>query len=196
MRKVQQLIASGMKSSLDDLNRKHKTTALFASSVIQAIKESEAEGSKELQTKGIDTMAPDKQAYYVSLALREIKNIIEVANFNLEGALTPGKPIVNNMYFEKDGKAIIEVHVPFDMEVQGDDFSNVSGAFNLELRKEYADLVTYNVKLPTVAKPSVAVDLTITLPSALCTSIGADKFDTRTKVLQKYMEGLLKKELS
>ena len=34
-----------------------------------------------------------------------------------------------------------------------------------------------------------------TIPSALLSSIGADKYDTRTKVLQKYIEGLIKKSL-
>lgn len=189
--KVQNLIASKVGAALG--KGKPNVVALFASSVIQSIKENE---SDELQTKNIDTMAPDKQAYYMSLALREVKNIVEVANFNLEGALSMGKPLVSNMYFGREGGAQIEVHVPFEMEVQGEDFTNVSNAFSLELRKEYAELVTYTVKLPTAAKPSVAVDLTLNMPSALCQSIGADKFDSRTKVLQKYVEGLLKKELA
>ena len=193
---VQRTIASRVKKAVDVTAsaKKQGIAALFASSVVQAVTDSETAESKELQTKGIETMDADKQAYYVSLALREVQSIVEMANFNLQNALTQGKPSITNMFFESSGASQVEIHLPFEMEAR-DDYSEVSGAFSLELRKEYADLVTYKVKMPTATNPGVAVDITLTIPSALLSSIGADKYDTRTKVLQKYIEGLIKKSL-
>lgn len=191
MPKVATLIAANIASITEGPN----VTAIIASSVIQAVNDAETPGSKELQVSAIDSMPPDKQAYYISLALREVQSIIETANFNLGGPLQQGKPTIQGMYFERDGSAGVDVVVPFTVEAL-DDYSSVSSAFNLELRKEYKDLVKYTVKMPTVAKPNAAVELDIRIPGALLTSIGADKFDTRTKVLQKYMEGALKKELA
>lgn len=193
---VQRIIASRVKKAVvvTAAPKKRDIASIFASSVVQAVTDSETPESKELQTKGIETMDADKQAYYVNLALREVQSIVEMANFNLGNALTQGKPTISNMFFESDGKSQVEIHLPFEMEAR-DDYSEVTGAFSLELRKEYADLVTYKVKMPTATNPGVAVDITLTVPAALLASIGADKYDTRTKVLQKYIEGLLKKSL-
>lgn len=200
---VQSIISANVKAALTGSAKTPKKPArkrshlaqLFASSVLESVKNAETAESKELQTKGIEMMDPDKQAYYLGLAVREVQNIVEMANFNLGNALTQGKPAITNMFFERNGNASVDVHIPFEMEMR-DDYSEVSGAFALELRKEYKDLVTYNVTMPTATKPSVSVDVTLTIPGALLSSIGADNFDSRTKVLQKYIDGLLKKSLA
>ena len=200
---VQSIISANVKAALTGSEKKTKKparkrsriAALVASSIVESVTKAEDAESKELQTSGIETMEPDKQAYYLGLAVREVQSLVEMANFNLGNALTQGKAAVTNMFFERNGTASVDVHIPFETEVR-DDYSEMSGAFSLELRKEYKDLVTYNVTLPTATKPSVSVDITLTIPAALLASIGADQYDSRTKVLQKYIEGLLKKSLA
>lgn len=146
----------------------------------------------------IDGMSADKQAYFITLALRDIKNIIEVANFNLKNALRKSRPSITDVYFDRNGSASVDVVVPFDYqseEANKEDFSNITGAFDLELRNEYKDLVSYKVSTPTVSHPQVSLELTITIPKALMQEIGVGNYDTRTKVLAKFVDNLIKKEL-
>lgn len=149
--------------------------------------------------KKIDSMEPDKQAYFLALALRDVKNIVDVANFNMKGALKPGLPVITNMYAQRDGSAIVDIHMPFSDGRENpnkEDLNNIDGAFDMKLREEYAEIVEYRINKPTISNPEVSVDLTLTIPKALLDSIGANNFDTRTKVIKKYVESLVRKELA
>lgn len=179
-----------------------KYVNIFASEVVNAVvADKEDEKKEEAENKApskIDEMPPNKQIYFISLALRDIKNIIDVANFNLNGSLKKQKPVITEVYFNRDGSGSVDVTIPFEYtpkEEGKEDFSDVTGAFDLELRPEYKELVAYKVITPTVKHPEVSIEMTITLPKAYLQSIDATNFNTRNKVLTKNVEGLLKKEL-
>lgn len=146
----------------------------------------------------IDDMPANKQAYFLNMALREVKNIIEMASFNLNNSLKKGRPVITDVYFDRNGSGSVDVVIPFEYESDEqnkEDFSNVTGAFDMELRSEYKDLVSYKITTPTLSHPEVSIEITITIPQALMKEINVGGFDTRTKVLSKYVENLVRKEL-
>lgn len=146
----------------------------------------------------VDDMPANKQAYFLALALREVKNIIEMANFNLGNSLQKGRPTITDVYFDRNGSGSVDVVIPFEYESDEqnkEDFSNVTGAFDMELRSEFKDLVSYKINTPTLSHPEVSIEITVTIPQALMKEINVGGFDTRTKVLSKYVENLIRKEL-
>lgn len=198
--KVTTIFANAVANSLEDAGALEKKEAPKDQQEGQQDNPKGQQGGMENPVpKKIDAMEPDKQAYFIALALREVKNIIDVANFNLKNALKQEKPTITNMFFQRDNSAVVDITVPFSYAGENpnkEDFANVDSAFDLELRKEYAEMVEYKINKPSISNPDVSVDLSLTLPKGLLDSIGANKFDTRTKVVTKYVESLVKKELA
>lgn len=189
-------VSKGIIDTARKNNEKNRLfTAMVAASVVAAVgPEVEEKEADALSLPDIQDMNADQQAYYLALALRDLQTVIDAANFNLDDIIEVGKPSISNMFFSRDGAADVDAIIPLDIEPQ-EDYSGIPQAFKLKQREEFKSLVSYSLNLPTAAKPTASVSLNLHLPASLVTSVGADKFDTRAKELQKYIEGMFKANL-